>query len=153
VVWTVLHFGKHRGKTLPQIVLSDPDWFFWALKADAFKKPSLKEEAKAINYKTRRIKIQPDPSGLEVEYIVHPSVGKLGAVHVVPEDRPPHHGSSPTYRSKYFDLSMPRQIAQYDKTGGTTLLKAIKTNVFRNVNIRFTRERCEAFFDDEDNFG
>jgi hypothetical protein len=40
---------------------------------------------------------------------------------------------------------MPRQIAQYDKTGGTTLLKAIKTNVFRNVNIRFTRERCEAF--------
>jgi hypothetical protein len=29
--WLQLRFGKHEGKTLPQIVLSDPDYFFWAV--------------------------------------------------------------------------------------------------------------------------
>ena len=24
-------FGKHRKRTLPQIILHDPDWFFWVL--------------------------------------------------------------------------------------------------------------------------
>ena len=27
--WTIILFGKYEGKTLPQIVLRDPDWFFW----------------------------------------------------------------------------------------------------------------------------
>ena len=31
MVWTTFPFGKHRGKTLPQIILDDPDWFFWIL--------------------------------------------------------------------------------------------------------------------------
>jgi len=30
MAWSTLPFGKHKGKTLPQIVFADPDWFFWA---------------------------------------------------------------------------------------------------------------------------
>jgi hypothetical protein len=31
MIWTTIPFGKHQGKTLPQIVIDDPDWFFWIL--------------------------------------------------------------------------------------------------------------------------
>jgi hypothetical protein len=28
--WTKLNFGKHKGLTLPQVILKDADWFFYA---------------------------------------------------------------------------------------------------------------------------
>ena len=27
--WIELPFGKHKGKTLPQVMFTDPDWFFY----------------------------------------------------------------------------------------------------------------------------
>jgi len=44
MAWSILPFGKHKGKTLPQIVFTDPDWFFWAMEENVFKGP-LKREA------------------------------------------------------------------------------------------------------------
>jgi uncharacterized protein (DUF3820 family) len=29
--WTAVPFGKYKGKTLPEIVFRDIDWFFWML--------------------------------------------------------------------------------------------------------------------------
>ena len=34
--WTTLNFGKHAGLSLPQIILCDADWFFWALNKGVF---------------------------------------------------------------------------------------------------------------------
>jgi hypothetical protein len=27
--WSVVPFGKYRGKTFPEIIVRDLDWFFW----------------------------------------------------------------------------------------------------------------------------
>jgi hypothetical protein len=35
-MWTTIDFGKHSEKTLPQVILSDPDWFFWATHNKVF---------------------------------------------------------------------------------------------------------------------
>jgi len=44
--WTELDFGRYRGKTLPQVLFTDPDWFLWAVEEGAFRsKPGLAEEA------------------------------------------------------------------------------------------------------------
>jgi hypothetical protein len=29
--WSVVPFGRYRGKTLPEIIVRDLDWFFWML--------------------------------------------------------------------------------------------------------------------------
>jgi len=29
--WTTVSFGRYKGKTLPEIIVRDLDWFFWAL--------------------------------------------------------------------------------------------------------------------------
>jgi len=36
--------------------------------------------------------------------------------------------------------------------GGKIMLKALKRHVFGDPKVKFTRERCEAFFDDDRNF-
>jgi hypothetical protein len=30
-MWSKLYFGKHVGKSLPQILFYDPDYFFWGI--------------------------------------------------------------------------------------------------------------------------
>jgi hypothetical protein len=64
--WTPVPFGKHEGKTLPEIIVRDADWFFWIL-------PNLygrlAEEAQEVARRARTIKPpRRDGKRLEVEY-------------------------------------------------------------------------------------
>ena len=59
-------FGKYKGKTLPEIIVIDLDWFYWALPKLYGK---IAEEAQDLARKARAIKIpNPDRKKLEVEY-------------------------------------------------------------------------------------
>jgi len=49
MTWPNLSFGKHIGKSLPQIVLSDPDWFFWAVEENIFREVRMQREAKDVS--------------------------------------------------------------------------------------------------------
>ena len=148
--WTEVNFGKYKGKTLPQIVLSDPDYFFWAIEENVFSRyPSLDSAASDLARKASRIKV---PSNHVVEYFIHPGVGKLAAVEIVPEDRPPHLGASKTFRRPFFDLSAPRSIANYDKTGGKVLISAFKALFLGSSDARPTKKRCEEFFENSSHF-
>lgn len=50
------------------------------------------------------------------------------------------------------DLSVARQITQYDKLGCKNLISSVKYALFGSSTTRMTRERCETFFDDVTNF-
>jgi hypothetical protein len=54
MTWTTLSFGRHEGKTLPQIIFDDPDWFFWVLPGLY---GPLKTEADDLARKASKIKI------------------------------------------------------------------------------------------------
>lgn len=56
-------------------------------------------------------------------------------------------------RLPYIDLSQPRRIADYDKSGGALLLDRVKHYLFGDSGHRMTAKRCADFFDNEDNFG
>jgi len=61
MTWSPLNFGKYEGKTLPQVLFNDPDWFFWAVDEGAFSsRPHLQREANDLVYKASHIRI-PDP--------------------------------------------------------------------------------------------
>ena len=152
--WSVVHFGKHEGKTLPQIVLSDPDWFFWAVDDDVFEnKGVLLREAREIYDKATHIKIpKTNPEKWCVEYAIHPSVGSFVSLEIVKKTHPEHVGSTPTFRSNVIDMSTPYRIKNYDKQGGLILIRDIKYYVFGKRNYRLTKNRCESFFNNDDNF-
>lgn len=152
--WTKLWFGKHKDKTLPQVLFSDPDWFFHAVETNIFgNKGRLAAEAKEIDKKVRNIRI-PDKEGkdLVVEYGLHPSTHKFGDLELVPRNRPKYDGAAITERMDVIDLSYPGKFALYDKGGYKILLSFIKKYLFGGSSYRMTRRRCEAFFDDDGNF-
>ena len=68
----IINFGKHNDETLAEVVLKDPDWFFWAAQNAAFDTRSwLTSEAYELNYKARNITIpRSDPQNWRVEYIL-----------------------------------------------------------------------------------
>jgi len=151
MVWNIVRFGKHEGSTLPMIVLHDPDYFFWAFDEGVFKRSRLTDEAAAIADKARYIAIPRSPRGkYEVEYVMDPFTLKLASITIVRASQ--HLGASTAMRSNRFDLSFPRTFAPYDKHGGRIMTRAIKRYFFGDVGTRLTRDRCESFFDDDDNF-
>jgi len=153
--WTKLRYGRHTGKTFPQILFSDPDWLFWAVEEGPFakKKTFLAREAADIDRKARNIRI-PSRLGedLVVEYFIHRPTGKFIEFRIVPADQPYHEGSSPTFRGDVIDLSIPRKISSYDKLGYKSILASLKFYIFRTSKTRMTKEKCEEFYDDPTNF-
>jgi hypothetical protein len=78
--WTTLNFGKHRGKTLPQIIFDDADWFFWAYEEDLFTGMQA-PEAREIYRRARAVRI-PVQNGQKmlVEYRFEPRSGKFATM-------------------------------------------------------------------------
>lgn len=152
MAWTELSLPKHKGKTLPQVLFADPDYFFWGVEDGAFKGP-LAAEAADLHHKATRIKIrQSGPEQLMAEYVIHPGVSKFADLRFVPKSRPKHEGGSQTFRMDHIDLSVPRRISKYDKMGGRMLVAAVKEHYFGSASARMTRKRCEQFFEDKHNF-
>src|SRR5437868_4840635 len=68
MTWSSLTFGKYSGRTLPEVLLIDADWFFWATSRGVFK-GRLAVEARELGRKARAIKIpKRRPSRWAVEY-------------------------------------------------------------------------------------
>src|SRR5271155_2171765 len=66
MIWSTISFGKHQGQTLPQIILVDPDWFFWILP-ELY--GQLKIEAHDLARKASKIKIpRKNPRKSRVEF-------------------------------------------------------------------------------------
>jgi len=152
MTWLKLTFGKYRGKTLPRIVLSDPDWFFWAMENNVFLKygERLAKEAKDIDNKARNIRIPcKEGEDLVAEYVIHYTTTVCG-MEIVPRSKPLYDASSD--RKDVIDLSMPHRYKNYDKLGAKFLLKNAKEYLFGDSKYYLTRARCEAFFEDNSNF-
>jgi hypothetical protein len=153
--WTPLPFGRHKGSTLPKLLFSDPDYFFWAYEAEAFSKYGLrlKDEADRIYLKATSIRIpQSGPNRLRVEYRFFYNDFTSVGFDLVEENRAPHTGSTPTQRADYIDMSIPRQHKGYDKLGYRIFLRSLKFCLFGSESARVTQQRAESFFDDDSNF-
>jgi hypothetical protein len=147
--WTTLNFGKHTGKTLPEIILSDADWFFWALRKDVFKGRLAKQATKLVQ-RARAIKIpKRRPKRCEVEY-AYDDTGGFSGFRFVKADMPWPCGSRSIRRLPYLDLLFVRRKA-YDKRGCRNLLRDFRYYYFGN-HTRLTKRRCQEFFSNKDNF-
>lgn len=148
-MWSTLQFTKYEGKSLPQVLLTDPDWFWWALEHEVFyRETKLAAEAQNLAAKARHIRIpKPDPENWRVEYFFGRD-GKFHRFEIVAATPPPFTGVV----SGHLDLSIVRKHAHYDKLGNELLLKCFKVFYFGSRDTRLTRKRCEAFFDEPTNF-
>lgn len=148
--WPVLTFGKHEGKTLVQAVLTDPDWVFWAHGQGALKHVPRADE---LCLKARNIRIPAGRHGPKVaDYVMHFG-RKLSHVEVgyaADMDRSEDRG---VLRRPVLDLSVAHATSNRDKLGSRVLLDVVKAYVFMPKGWRrVTKDRGEAFFNDDSNF-
>lgn len=144
MIWTVVKFGKHAGKTLPQIILSDPKWFFWA--ANILYGP-LATEAELLVRRARNIKIpKPSPTRWVVEFR-RDRDGRFLGIDIVKADS---HAHSLFERLPYLDLAFVRRGNVHDTRDCRRVIFDFRRLYFGGLNL--TKRRCEALFEDESNF-
>jgi hypothetical protein len=151
-VWHKLMFGKHIEKTLPEVIFYDPDYFFWGLENDVFygrfgpQASLLAQRASNIVLRNRK------PGTYVFEWFWGPD-GRFARVEIVKPDQPRHVGSSQTRRTDRLDLSVLRDTNAYDKGGYKRLMRQVRPLLFGKDTLRLSRGRCDAFFNDDANFG
>jgi hypothetical protein len=152
--WTVLNFGKHKGNTLPQIMFTDPHWFYLAFEDGTFNdRGNLLKEANDIFQKSTTIKIlQKGEETLVAEYRIHPASQNSVGFELVEQSRLPDQGATTVLRRFVIDLSIPEKIEGYDKLEYKTFLMNLKHYLFGSEKIKITKERCEEFFNNNSNF-
>src|SRR3954465_784050 len=92
VIWS----GSYAGKTLPEVLFTDPDWFFDALENGKFQQfqEELVEEAGVLARKARNIRIRKQSHDKWiVQYFFYPESG-FTRFDIIRADRKPHVGSS-----------------------------------------------------------
>jgi hypothetical protein len=147
-LWIPMPFGKHEGLTLPQILFTDPDYFFW-LKGVL--KGALASEINELAQKARRIRIPREPAeAFMIEYRFERE-GQFVRFSIVQRDKERYPESHIIHRATHLDFSYLRNRKQYDKRGYVRFLRGLRKEFFGNKSARVTKDRCEGFFDD-DNF-
>jgi hypothetical protein len=151
--WTELLFGRHWGKTLPQLAFIDPGYLFWAMDEGVFNRYGLRGEARMVCLRATHIRI-PQRAGenLVAEYTFSSDDGRFVYLELVPESSPVHQGSGSKLRLPVFSLHVTRTCCTYDKAGGRALVNALKYHLFGSENYRLTKEHCEKFLEDDANF-
>jgi hypothetical protein len=149
-MWSVLNFGKYKGKSLPQVILHDPDYFFWGEQNHVFNRGPLAEEATLLKVRARNIRIPwPKPDEWRIRYQLHE--GKFADFQIIHSKKSIESDPRDSWRSDRLDLSVPARFKSYDKLGCRLLLKRFKEHFFEG-KVRLTKRVCEEFFDNPDNF-
>ena len=143
--WSMVPFGRYQGKTLPEIIVLDLNWFFWALPKLYGK---LGDEAQELARRVRAIKVPKSDKGkLEVEYRYEMDRRFCGFSFVEAASR--KHVRWAT-RMPHLDLSWPLR-RKYDKRAGRIMIRDFRIHYF-GKHKRLTKARCEEFFSNDRNF-
>ena len=151
--WTKIDFGKYEGKTLPEVIFSDPDYFVWGFDNGIFSKNSeLEKNAEFLYERIRSIKIPDNLNGNVVsEYCINPTTSEFDILRIVPIDSPKDH--LVLYRGSIIDLSFPRQYSYVARNVTNRFLNQLFFILFNNFNYKPPKEECENFFNNDENFG
>lgn len=153
--WIKLDFGKHKGKTLPEVIFDDPDWFFYCFNAEFFKNyPALKAQAERINERARRIRIprENDADDYRAQYWFEVKRENFVELVIVKEGEDIYHSSRIQVVTRaVIDLGLVCDWKNYAKSGNRLLVTEVKKILF-GEKARMTKKRAEAFFDDDANF-
>jgi hypothetical protein len=143
--WSPVPFGKYKGRTFPEIIVRDLDWFFWILPKLYGK---LADEAQELARRARAIKIpERDRECCEVEYCYEMGGRFCGFTFIDADMGHSRWG----IRHPYLDLSWPVRRKKYDKRASRIMIRDFRIHYF-GEHKRLTKERCERFFGNDRNF-
>jgi hypothetical protein len=148
-----INYTNLQGRTLPEILLRRPSWFFsmHEKRQFAWHGQHVVEQAYYLYPRARSIRIPADGLGQaqRVQYSHAPQGNRLGAVQIVPATRVPD--SPRSWTADHVDLGMTYDRYPYDIHGGEKLGKLVARAFFPGTG-SITSKRCEEFFLNPINF-
>jgi hypothetical protein len=153
--WTTFkHQPYGPPMTLPLLVLSRPGTFFHEYEYCWFDWEPISTEAHEIAHKSKYIKLfDQNNKRQRVEYFISTKNRSDGAIQVTPRNEFLFKNRKDIICKDYLDLSMSTELANDNYWDSKIMKQAIKEYIFHDQDIKLTREICDEFFDDEDNFG
>jgi len=148
--WSRLSFGIHKGKTLPEVMFKDPDWFFWAYENKKLNIEMMMNEAEELFRKARAIRLPGKyANSMQVAYLRDITTGKFAGMQLVVKGSYVNAFSS---CSDVIDLSFPRSLKSYDKQAYKSVISMLKQIFWGNSRCRINRLKAEEFFNNNANF-
>lgn len=148
--WTPIATGKHA-RTLPEVMLSDPDFVFNAVAAGEFSGELLVQATEVCRRATRIWASFDEPRGVTVFYSLHAHYPEKFSGFSVVSNKDPRrrrYAKFSAAQSPFFDLSVPHCIAPKDPDASAVLLGGIKFLHFDDPKLVLTRAQAERFFAD-----
>ncbi|QFR39128.1 hypothetical protein A9Q91_02740 [Candidatus Gracilibacteria bacterium 28_42_T64] len=153
--FTEVDFYECEGnkKILPQIIFTDPGWFFDTLENGGFKKGyALLKQAEYLNERARNIRIpKDDPSQWRVEYILTVS-GEYQSFSIVENNLPKRTGLENVIESDRINMYFPMTLPGYCKEWYIPFMSDLISSLFGKQKKLISGELSEIFFCDDSNF-
>lgn len=143
--WMELSFGKHKGKTLPQVAFHFPSYFFWAMDEGIFDREPLKSQADDVYFKLRNIRIPEGKGYVAVRYCVDRR-GRFDYF-LLCQEHECYLKDRFTYAND-IDCTFPYRMDSRDKGGCQRFMRHIQ-GIFIGPEARLTKDVCELFFDQD----
>lgn len=146
MTWTLLEFGKHAGKTLPQVLWTDPDWFFFAYEEKVLHQHLSQKEIDILHWRATHIRA-PKQGGKRSHFRYHlDHRGGVARVELVADSE------ATAGDQKYLDLRHPRLCRPYDKLGYRIVIRSLTFMIFGSTRTKMTRKKADQFYADKTNF-
>jgi len=148
--WLPLKFGKHAGKTLPELMFIDPGYFYWALSEQVFPAKYV-EQATIVNCRMKHM-LPPRPKPDKWEFLIDLDAKKEFRDFEIVKLGSGDHGSERgrfRFRTQHLDLSIvagrPRAVCQ-------KMISRIKAEFFSEAGASLSRPDFEKFILRDRNF-
>ena len=150
--WSTLKSGEYKGKTVPEVVVIDPAWFFTQIHRH--RKTISDWELLEIGWKATCIAIpKPDPKNWKIGWVIN-SANELLDFHVVKANDPEENFSFVTDCVNLSSSSILPFIKinqkKMNRKASKRFSDAFRRNYFGGEEA--TKERCESFFSNDNNF-
>ncbi len=139
-MWTPLRFGKHKGKTLPEVICSDPSYFMWAVHKRIFL-DKIAREAETLHRRLRGVIAPKQHPDRWDAYGYQRSFSSVSVRRKLPA--PAVYGP----QSDHLNIDMVH-VTHPDEW--RDFLRSFRKILFDGE--KMTKRRSEAFFSDESNF-
>ena len=151
--WIELEFGKHSGRSLPQIAFANPGYLLWLQERDVLKTRELRRQLSYVLWRAQHILIPDNVDGnRRVRYYGKDWTEKRTTKVEVVGAEVPSPKSVFSRDVEYFDLLYAVKRDGFDKSGTRLIVAAVKRRVFGDPEVRLTRAWIEDFFNDGSKF-
>jgi uncharacterized protein (DUF3820 family) len=149
-------FGKHKGRVLPDLILHETNYYFWASDEGVLEEVFDTWELDRLSQRLTAIKIRPgqDPTVARVADYHYRRHGPLSDVIIRSESEPSSSHTQIVKPRKELDIafSRRRRKTRYHKNAYAPVIAAIYEEYFPGATVQITAAEAIKFFSTRSNF-